>query len=160
MSMWRQWVIGKELYSSKGSSDKSSLGPFPGVVWASGLRRGHTLHSDTQPRSSISRKNHVIGCNCLHCRRARAPLEVLVRTRGTPKNCTVDVTVAVTVKVNATTTITITTMAESLRFLGSLQGHSNWVTAIATSSETPDVILTASRGNFSFFSKYTFAYLG
>ena len=38
-------------------------------------------------------------------------------------------------------------MAESLRFLGSLTGHSGWVTAIATSSETPDVILTASRGN-------------
>ncbi|EIM83084.1 guanine nucleotide binding protein beta subunit [Stereum hirsutum FP-91666 SS1] len=36
-------------------------------------------------------------------------------------------------------------MAESLRFLGSLPGHSGWVTAIATSSETPDVILTASR---------------
>ncbi|KAH9993630.1 guanine nucleotide binding protein beta subunit [Russula vinacea] len=36
-------------------------------------------------------------------------------------------------------------MAESLRFLGSLTGHSGWVTAIATSSETPDVILTASR---------------
>lgn len=41
-------------------------------------------------------------------------------------------------------------MAESLRFLGSLTGHSGWVTAIATSSETPDVILTASRGNVSF----------
>lgn len=38
-------------------------------------------------------------------------------------------------------------MAESLRFLGSLTGHSGWVTAVATSSETPDVILTASRGN-------------
>lgn len=45
-------------------------------------------------------------------------------------------------------------MAESLRFLGSLQGHSGWVTAIATSSETPDVILTASRGKF-FFSLNT-----
>ncbi|SRR6266478_6312433 len=42
---------------------------------------------------------------------------------------------------------TTITMAESLRFLGSLTGHSGWVTAIATSSETPDVILTASRGN-------------
>ena len=73
-----------------------------------------------------------------------------MQTRGIPKNCTVDVTVAVTVNVDATTTITITTMAESLRFLGSLQGHSGWVTAIATSSETPDVILTASRGNYSF----------
>lgn len=38
------------------------------------------------------------------------------------------------------------TMAESLRFLGSLPGHKGWVTAIATSSENPDMILTASRG--------------
>jgi guanine nucleotide-binding protein subunit beta-2-like 1 protein len=37
-------------------------------------------------------------------------------------------------------------MAESLRFLGSLPGHKGWVTAIATSSENPDMILTASRG--------------
>lgn len=37
-------------------------------------------------------------------------------------------------------------MSESLRFLGSLQGHKGWVTAIATSSENPDMILTASRG--------------
>ncbi|CAK5265703.1 unnamed protein product [Mycena citricolor] len=36
-------------------------------------------------------------------------------------------------------------MSESLRFLGSLKGHKGWVTAIATSSETPDVILSASR---------------
>ena len=37
-------------------------------------------------------------------------------------------------------------MAESLRFLGSMEGHKGWVTAIATSSENPDMILTASRG--------------
>lgn len=37
-------------------------------------------------------------------------------------------------------------MSESLRFLGSLEGHKGWVTAIATSSENPDMILTASRG--------------
>src|ERR1700689_4627836 len=37
-------------------------------------------------------------------------------------------------------------MAEQLRFLGSLAGHKGWVTAIATSSENPDMILTASRG--------------
>ncbi|KAH9171184.1 guanine nucleotide binding protein beta subunit [Lactarius sanguifluus] len=43
-------------------------------------------------------------------------------------------------------------MAESLRFLGSLTGHSNWVTAIATSSETPDVILTASRDKTIIFA--------
>ena len=35
---------------------------------------------------------------------------------------------------------------ESLRYLGSLTGHKGWVTAIATSSENPDMILTASRG--------------
>ena len=35
---------------------------------------------------------------------------------------------------------------ESLRYLGSLPGHAGWVTAIATSSENPDMILTASRG--------------
>lgn len=38
------------------------------------------------------------------------------------------------------------TKMESLRYLGSLQGHTGWVTAIATSSENPDMILTASRG--------------
>ena len=37
-------------------------------------------------------------------------------------------------------------MSESLRFLGSMEGHKGWVTAIATSSENPDMILTASRG--------------
>lgn len=31
------------------------------------------------------------------------------------------------------------------RHAGSLVGHSGWVTAIATSSENPDTILTASR---------------
>jgi hypothetical protein len=40
-------------------------------------------------------------------------------------------------------------MAESLRFLGSMEGHKGWVTAIATSSENPDMILTASRGIWS-----------
>jgi hypothetical protein len=38
------------------------------------------------------------------------------------------------------------TMSEALSFKGSLAGHSNWVTAVATSSENPDMILTASRG--------------
>ena len=37
-------------------------------------------------------------------------------------------------------------MTESLRFLGTMEGHKGWVTAIATSSENPDMILTASRG--------------
>ena len=40
----------------------------------------------------------------------------------------------------------LNTMADQLRFLGSLSGHKGWVTAIATSSENPDMILTASRG--------------
>jgi hypothetical protein len=37
-------------------------------------------------------------------------------------------------------------MSESLVYKGSLEGHGGWVTAIATSSENPDMILTASRG--------------
>jgi hypothetical protein len=40
-------------------------------------------------------------------------------------------------------------MSESLVYKGSLEGHGGWVTAIATSSENPDMILTASRGAFS-----------
>lgn len=36
-------------------------------------------------------------------------------------------------------------MSDQLRYLGSLPGHKGWVTAIATSSENPDMILTASR---------------
>jgi len=36
-------------------------------------------------------------------------------------------------------------MSDSLRFVGSLSGHSGWVTAIATSSERPNMLLTASR---------------
>ncbi|KAL9711720.1 cross-pathway control WD-repeat protein cpc2 [Leucoagaricus gongylophorus] len=36
-------------------------------------------------------------------------------------------------------------MSESLRYLGTLDGHKGWVTAIATSSENPDMIVTASR---------------
>lgn len=36
-------------------------------------------------------------------------------------------------------------MGDQLRFLGSLPGHKGWVTAIATSSENADMILTASR---------------
>jgi len=37
---------------------------------------------------------------------------------------------------------------ESLIFKGSLEGHKGWVTAIATSSENPDMLLTASRGEY------------
>lgn len=40
-------------------------------------------------------------------------------------------------------------MGEPLTFKGSLAGHAGWVTAIATSSENPDMILTASRGEYS-----------
>lgn len=39
-------------------------------------------------------------------------------------------------------------MSESLIYKGALAGHSGWVTAIATSSENRDMILTASRGEF------------
>jgi hypothetical protein len=55
MSTWRQWGIGGELYSSKGIQQRDlpravSRGT---VVWPSGLRRGHTLHGDNQPRSPV-----------------------------------------------------------------------------------------------------------
>ena len=43
-------------------------------------------------------------------------------------------------------------MPDSLVFKGTLQGHGGWVTAIATSPENPDMILTASRGKFMFAS--------
>jgi hypothetical protein len=43
-------------------------------------------------------------------------------------------------------TTTIIKMGEPLAFKGSLAAHAGWVTAIATSSENPDMILTASRG--------------
>lgn len=36
-------------------------------------------------------------------------------------------------------------MSESLVYRGSLAGHRGWVTAVATSSENPDMLLTASR---------------
>ncbi len=36
-------------------------------------------------------------------------------------------------------------MSESLVYKGSLAGHKGWVTAIATTSENPDMLLTASR---------------
>lgn len=36
-------------------------------------------------------------------------------------------------------------MSESLQFKGSLAGHSGWVTAIATSSENPDLLVSSSR---------------
>ena len=41
---------------------------------------------------------------------------------------------------------------ESLRYLGSMAGHKGWITAIATSSENPDMILTASRGMYTSLS--------
>jgi hypothetical protein len=47
-------------------------------------------------------------------------------------------------------------MAEQLRFLGSLAGHKGWITAIATSSENPDMILTASRGTLRVISPKIF----
>jgi len=36
-------------------------------------------------------------------------------------------------------------MSESLQFRGALRGHSGWVTAIATTPENPDMILSSSR---------------
>jgi hypothetical protein len=43
-------------------------------------------------------------------------------------------------------------MSEPLVYKGSLAGHSGWITAIATSPENPDMILTASRGEWGFSS--------
>jgi hypothetical protein len=42
---------------------------------------------------------------------------------------------------------------ETLALRGTLKGHSGWVTAIATSPETPDTILSASRGRFPPYQK-------
>ena len=36
-------------------------------------------------------------------------------------------------------------MSESIVLRGEMKGHSGWVTAIATTSENPDMILTSSR---------------
>lgn len=38
--------------------------------------------------------------------------------------------------------------SETLVYKGSLVGHKGWVTAIATSQENPDLLLTASRGEY------------
>jgi len=46
-------------------------------------------------------------------------------------------------------------MAENLRFVGTLEGHKGWVTAIATSSENPDILLTASRDKTIFVWELT-----
>ena len=35
---------------------------------------------------------------------------------------------------------------ETLALRGTLKGHSGWVTSIATSPESPDIILSSSRG--------------
>jgi guanine nucleotide-binding protein subunit beta-2-like 1 protein len=37
-------------------------------------------------------------------------------------------------------------MSDQLRYMGQMAGHKGWVTAVATSAENPDMILTASRG--------------
>jgi guanine nucleotide-binding protein subunit beta-2-like 1 protein len=37
-------------------------------------------------------------------------------------------------------------MSETLTFRGNLKGHSNWVTAIATSLENDQMVISASRG--------------
>jgi len=36
-------------------------------------------------------------------------------------------------------------MSDQLRYVGQMVGHKGWITAIATSAENPDMILTASR---------------
>jgi guanine nucleotide-binding protein subunit beta-2-like 1 protein len=36
-------------------------------------------------------------------------------------------------------------MGEQLKLRGELEGHGGWITAIATTSEDPNMILTASR---------------
>ncbi|KAH7108295.1 guanine nucleotide binding protein beta subunit [Auriculariales sp. MPI-PUGE-AT-0066] len=46
-------------------------------------------------------------------------------------------------------------MSEALRYVGSLEGHKGWVTAIATSSENPDLLLTASRDKTIFVWELT-----
>lgn len=46
-------------------------------------------------------------------------------------------------------------MSESLVFKGTLEGHGGWVTAIATSPENPDMILTASRDKTIFVWQLT-----
>lgn len=40
-------------------------------------------------------------------------------------------------------------MGEIMRLRGELRGHGGWVTAIATTSEDPNMILTASRDKVS-----------
>lgn len=41
--------------------------------------------------------------------------------------------------------------SESLQLKGTLLGHNGWVTQIATNPKYPDMILSASRGNFLIF---------
>jgi guanine nucleotide-binding protein subunit beta-2-like 1 protein len=42
-------------------------------------------------------------------------------------------------------------MGEQLKLRGSLSGHGGWVTAIATTPEDPNMILTASRDKVNIF---------
>ena len=39
-------------------------------------------------------------------------------------------------------------MSEQFAFIGKLVGHGGWVTQIASTPQSPDMILTASRGMF------------
>lgn len=48
-------------------------------------------------------------------------------------------------------------MSESLVLKGTLEGHGGWVTAIATSAENPDVILSSSRGMSSLMTSLVYA---
>ncbi|KAJ3287035.1 cross-pathway control WD-repeat protein cpc2 [Rhizoclosmatium sp. JEL0117] len=39
-------------------------------------------------------------------------------------------------------------MSSQLHFRGTLEGHSGWVTSIATSVENPDLLVSGSRGAY------------
>ena len=39
-------------------------------------------------------------------------------------------------------------MTEQMKLRGTLEGHNDWVTQIATTNEVPDMILSSSRGTF------------
>ena len=41
-------------------------------------------------------------------------------------------------------------MTEQLTLRGTLKGHGDWVTQIATTPQFPDMILSSSRGTFTF----------
>lgn len=50
-------------------------------------------------------------------------------------------------------------MTEQVTLKGTLKGHTGWVTQIATSPQTPDQILSCSRGMLKAFLTYRFCYI-